>query len=943
MVAYWPMEDPEGTGTALSAATPNTRLLGVDGAVSLAAHAGPPGSDSLPSFGGDSSWHGEVNTARYPSSSGPWKVQILTNFQQLDTKEQMFLRIQTTGTVREWCMFISQTGFALAGYQYDADGGLVELFKNGYTWTFGDVTGNMTPNDAVNQWTKWSLEATQVGGNIRYSVYGALVGFVGIGKTNNYAGTIGPVNSVMGPPRGLSPALDGLSIGHITVFSTTAGTLKSDADMGFPGETALERVRRLADEEGENFVFLGDYNDTFTMGEQRPDRFLDLLRECAITDRGIFGDTRDIAQFSGFRFVGRSALYNQTPVLVLDYEGDGEVHAPLDPTDDDQFARNRVTVEQERGGSAIAEKAEGVNSTEPPPFGIGPYETTVTVNTDGVAILPHIAGWEVHLGTWDEERYPTVLLRLQAAPHLIPQALLIDQGTVIRIRNARGVDTRTWVPPGDIDLMVRGYTETINQFQWEIELQCVPAKPYNVPVLTSTTAEPSALAHDHVDTDGTELVAALDADDTVLPVFTYVGPTWTDDVADTPFALTVGGEEMRVSAPGGIVNDNPFFDENMTGWSGMASTVSRSTEYVHPDPSAVASCEVVPDGVAENGGLNADLSVAGFVKPGGRYVLSAWVFSPAGWADMRPSVYWYTDAGTFISTASTAQVNVPAGTWTYLEETVTAPSTAGRARVRVRHGGTPSSSDVYYTWGVRITRATSDWANDTFNRTVTGGWGEMDSGDDWTATGGSASDFAVGSGYGSHTLTTKPAPRLSTAPIPGAYFDVYCDVAVSATATGATLYGGPVGRFTDSGNLYHARAGFTTGGTVILALQKIVGGTETNLASFTGVRTYSAGSFFRVRFQGYGATLRAKVWPAGEFEPTYWQVEAVDSALEDGDVGVRSLTASTNTNTNPAVRYDNFRVANPQALAVERSRNNVVKSHSVGDDVRLTYPAITAL
>lgn len=943
-VAYWPMEDPDGTGMNLSALTPSTRLLGLDGDVSLAAHAGPPGSDSLPSFGSDSTWHGEVNTARYPTPGGGWQVQWVANFQQLTTNEQMFMRIQTTGTIREWRMFIDQDTVRITGHQYDADGGLVEVFNKGIGWDFNPPSGGLTPGSQVNQWIKWQLQASQNGPNVEWSIAGVVVGSnIGAVESDSFTGAVGPVNSVMGPPRGLSPDLDGLSVGHIVVYYGTQQSIFDRADTGYPGESALERMRRLTEEQGENFVFLGDYEDTLTMGEQRPDRFLDLLRECAATDRGIFGDTRDIAQFSGFRFVGRASLYNQRPVLVLDYEGDGEVHAPLDPTDDDQYARNLVTVEQERGGRAVAEKAEGVNSTEAPPFGIGPYETTVTVNTDGIAVLPEIAAWEVHLGTWDEERYPTVLLRLQAAPHLIPAALMIDQGTVIRIRNARDADTRTWVPPGDIDLMVRGYNEIINQFQWEIELQCVPARPYNVPVLTSTTAEPSALSHDHVDTDATELVLAMDEDDTVAGVYVYAGPTWTDDVADTPFDLTVGGEQMRVTAPGGIVNANSFFAQDATSWDGVNTAVTWSDEYVHPDPSATGSALVTPDGVNASGDLRSAIMPAGTVKPGGTYVVSGWVYSPAGWSDLRVGAYWY-NGPTFLSASTGDLTVVPAGVWTYLEATVTAPTSGvDSARVRIRQGDTPAATDVYYAWGVRFTRATSDWANDTFNRTVASGWAEMDSGDDWVNTGGSASDYGVSSGYGQHLLASVDVSRRSTIPIPGPDFDVYCDVAVSATATGDSLYGGIIGRYTDTDNLYHARAEFTTGGLVHLDIRKRVAGVEVSVAAFTGTRTYAAGTMFRMRFQGYGANLRAKVWPATEFEPTWWHASGTNAELADGDVGVRSIRFTGNTNTNPVVRYDNFRVANPQALAVERSRNNVVKSHSVGDDVRLTYPAITAL
>jgi hypothetical protein len=51
----------------------------------------------------------------------------------------------------------------------------------------------------------------------------------------------------------------------------------------------------------------------------------------------------------------------------------------------------------------------------------------------------------------------------------------LDTGDVIQINNPP-----SWLPPGPINLMVQGYTETIDQFTWNLDLNCTPSGPWNV-------------------------------------------------------------------------------------------------------------------------------------------------------------------------------------------------------------------------------------------------------------------------------------------------------------------------------------------------------------------------------------------------------------------------------------------------------------------------------
>lgn len=253
--------------------------------------------------------------------------------------------------------------------------------------------------------------------------------------------------------------------------------------------------------------------------------------------------------------------------------------------------------------------------------------------------------------------------------------------------------------------------------------------------------------------------------------------------------------------------------------------------------------------------------------------------------------------------------------------------------------------DVRVGGEVMTVTGVTGWLEDVFGRSVSNGWGTSDTGQAWSTGGGTAADYAVGSGVGSHTLATVNASRRTFVDTDIVNFDYYVDVAVSATATGGSLFGGPTGRYMDSSNLYQARLEFTTGSALILSIRKLVNSNETQLGTYTLVDTYTPGGFVRIRFQASGATFRAKAWLATDpVEEPNWHVTVTDTSITTAAfMGTRSISSSANTNVNPAVRYDNLRVANPQTLTVTRSVNGVVKAQTAGADVRLATPTILAL
>jgi hypothetical protein len=260
------------------------------------------------------------------------------------------------------------------------------------------------------------------------------------------------------------------------------------------------------------------------------------------------------------------------------------------------------------------------------------------------------------------------------------------------------------------------------------------------------------------------------------------------------------------------------------------------------------------------------------------------------------------------------------------------------------HSDTPDAADTWHVWGARVTHATASAVHDSFTRSETNSWGTADSGQTWTNTGAAAGNFDVDGAEGTHTLTAVNSAHRSSVTAPSADFDIYVDIATDALAAGGALYAGPMARYTDVNNLYVARVAFSTTQTITLVIFKRVAAAQTNLVSFTTRLTHVAGTFVRVRFQGFGTALKAKVWEASELEPGPWQAEVTDSSLTGAaSLGCWSLADAANTNTNPVISFDNFDLANPQTYTVSRSQNGVVKTHSADTDVVLAYPAYVGL
>ncbi|MGW0869954.1 hypothetical protein ACWD3Z_05610 [Streptomyces sp. NPDC002740] len=889
-IAYWPCEDGANASQFYSPIT-GVRPLTTSG-MQLASDDSLAGSSALPTIQGGATIAGTVPAPAVTPTQWHTEFVYKTPGSTLTGTARTAIQWLSTGTVRRWRLMLRTATAEIYGYDSD-DTEVVSqtLDLSAYPQMFGN-------------WVRWKLHATESAGTVSWTVAWTVVGVSGASFTGSYSGTAGRISGIRGPDGGYSSDLNGMAIGHFTVVGTANSTLLNSADTGFDGETAGARLQRLCAEEGIGLKLIGDAAGTQRVGPQRPAALLDLLRAAAEADGGIFGESRTRRQL---QYRTRVTLYNQVPKLTLNYASK-EVATPLAPVEDDQ-ARNEWTVEREGGSSAVATLAAGPLSIAD----IGYYPDSATLSLFSDDQTDHIAGWLLHLTTWDEARWPSVTLRLHRHPEFIPSVLAMDVGDKIRIENL----PKKFAGGGAVELLVDSWEETLLPRKWEITFNCGPAGPWSV----------------------AELAVFEDFEDTAYEI------SWADGGTLPWLRTSAQAHTGTWSLRSGAISGSQTSDA-------VVAVPSEKTElrFWYWTSSQAAGPGVVGDPL--------------LVLVDGVEVLRAQGTTP--WAQAIVPVEGATsvtfryakDASTSSGSDFVAIDNVsftgrgPCRGDTEgsaLVSAVTATDTS--LLVATTRGPQWTGSPVQFPFDLliagEVVRAMSAVAEvrDTFGRTLSGQWGTADSGLAWGVAGGTVgTDYTVGSGYGAHVLTTTNASRRSSLAYTLADVDVYVSVTTSATATGGSLYGGPAGRYVDADNMYFTRIEFTTGNAVLVDLRKRTGAVESSLGTYTTGLTHAAGTYVRCRLQVVGSAIRTKVWPASAPEPPEWHVDVVDTSVTTSTfVGTRSISAAANSNSSPQVRYDDFEVLNFQRFTVARSTNLIVKPQSAGTAVRLAPAAYAAL
>lgn len=555
-IAHWSCEDGSDS-TSLASSFPGQPAATVTGSVSLASYSGFDGSQPIPVLS-----TGTIS-APFPSyvDTGIWQMQFAGMIPSSGfTNDADLLVIDmapggTVATIIVWWQLSSGelqiSALNAAGTTIATTSLLPGLLQRDtpYLFAVSDFTLAGTHNIA--------LSVFRTSGTVLFQANLLPGGSPGVPKRWTAIATSVSSGWAFGQPA-LYTA-DILSAPNVGPNALASG--------GYVGETATDRMIRLCREEGIYLDVIGDTTDAAPMGPQPTGKLLDLLFDCAEADLGILYEPRDAF---GLAYRTRPSLYNQTG-LGLDYSA-GHIQPPFAPTEDDQLIVNDAIARRLNGSWGRVTAEPGPLSTDEPPSGVGTYpeDRTYNVSTDGL-LLP-IASWRVHVGSWDEARFPQVHVSLDqspfsSSPALTGQAAAVDIGDYLSIDNLP-----EWLPPEPVELLAQGYRETHHTFEWDITWNCVPAGPYRVFVL-----DQDRLEGDHA------LASPVNTSATSWSVKTNSGPLLS--TTDTGQQWMVEGELVTVTAVSGASSPQTVtVTRNVSGIPGGKAHGADASCILSPAP-----------------------------------------------------------------------------------------------------------------------------------------------------------------------------------------------------------------------------------------------------------------------------------------------------------------------------------------------------------------------
>lgn len=522
ILGYWPCEDGSDSNSVASA------IGGVPGTIygELDSFA--------PSFAADSEFTGSAPLLTY--NTGGIAFEPAVNSSPTHNAYSLFLlKVPDSGLTADTPVMSYATDTLLTLDLYYGVGGFYALIA-GPTGVALGTSSTLTVDPTIPLVV--FVTATASGSTTTLTV-----DFYDATQTNHADGYLGTVNTstaslgfsyVSNIYAGIYGSLQGTTLGHLWLVDTPlAQTLYYN---GGEGEDAETRLARLGNEEGINVVQdLGIDHPLYTMGAQDVVSLVNALRESETLDGGILYDGIDF----GLHYVDAAYMENQVAALVLD-ASTGQLANQVEPEDDDLLIRNKWTVGRTGGSSFTAEQVDGPLGTET----INPYADSVNVNASDDDALQYVAGWRLNLGTVQGYRWPTVEVWIHHDPTLIMQWLACKIGNRITVENLHAV--RSQLQPGNVDLLLQGYTETLDQFEWSVVGNTASFDPWRVVVLAADTGDTNEFLC-RLDTDGAQVTSTVSAGATSVSVTTPSGPLWTTAADDFPLYVEIGGLPVKVT------------------------------------------------------------------------------------------------------------------------------------------------------------------------------------------------------------------------------------------------------------------------------------------------------------------------------------------------------------------------------------------------------------
>lgn len=396
---------------------------------------------------------------------------------------------------------------------------------------FGTSVLDVNPFDGDEHYVE--LTATQNGGNVDATL---TVDYTHTNSASTAATLDMPLAWYFSPTIGsLGETVDNTgasaAIGQVVIYSSTSAASTSFAGVAYKSERAHARLSRLCDEE--NIPYTSIANESPPMGPQLMDKVLPLMREAEAVSGGVLYEKR-----WGLGFIGEQDRNNAPVSLALDFTQHHVTDIPQ-PEDDDRYLRNRWTVDRPDGIEKEVEQTVGPLSTD-----VGVYEDSASVNVETDDDLIHQAGWRVHLGTIDEDRWPNIALSLTRTPSLIDTYAAMTYGARMTVSNPPAE-----MPQASIDATVEGISESINPEDWTADLNTAPASIYRVHVVGGS----GNLGR--VDSKLSTLTSDITSGATSISVST-TGVIW--DTAESGFDIEINGERITVTAISGASSPQTF-------------------------------------------------------------------------------------------------------------------------------------------------------------------------------------------------------------------------------------------------------------------------------------------------------------------------------------------------------------------------------------------------
>jgi hypothetical protein len=524
---YWPLEDgPDATqgASALSGGAPTSPLT--DGAVFNGSIA--TGSDGAVDLSGGGTFTAFTGQPIAAAPNG-WEFECVVGWDVIPTV--------TVSTCQGIAFAASSGAGALMGVGITNLAGVVGwadfICASDGSGAFSSLSGL----GAIEAGRAYHLRVVghQVGTGLRLTLYvdGVSIfddGFVGTLMMPDRIVVNSPMSSPTATPANV-PCFTQLAFW--APFRVSATTYL--ATNGYLGEQAHTRFLRLSDEEG--IPATCGASESQAMGTQTTKSYLDLVRECEGADQGYLYEGLDF----GLVLQGHTERENLTAELALNYTTAGHVAPPLEPTDDDQAARNDVEVKRDGGSSSRqTEESAAVELSIP---NIGRRDESVTYNLATDDQTYHLAGYRLHLGTFPGYRYPTLTLNLAAGPSLITAVCAADLAFRMTVANPP-----TDIGPDTVSVIVEGYSETLEPFGWDISANCSLNGPHTVGVLAATSGDTDPLLG-WLDWDTCTLHTTVNTTATSWAI--DASPVDTTATDDFPRQILIEGELVTVTACSG--------------------------------------------------------------------------------------------------------------------------------------------------------------------------------------------------------------------------------------------------------------------------------------------------------------------------------------------------------------------------------------------------------